>query len=395
MIPRLKPFFDFKEIKALFSYSQDIKEKFEEKFAKKVGADYALSFSYGRSGLFSIFRALDIHGAEVIIPAYTCVVVANAIILSENIPKFVDVKKDFNLNLKQAKDIITKKTKVIIPTNMFGYPVNLDLLTPLKNKLLIIQDCALAFNTKYNKKFVSNESDFTLYSLTWSKHLSTVRGGVITTNNKSLYKRLKKFRDKFFKESSLTSKVEILLFAIFNNLIFNKRFFSLVRSLERKKLLDWYVKYYSDEKIFFPNNYNELFSNMQAKIGLEQLKKSSEILEKRIFLARRYNKKLEEIDDKVILPPIVRGATYSHYCIRLKKRDLFIKKMEEKGINVGCMFDYSIPYLKAYSHYRKKIFSHSLQISKEIINLPLYPSLTLKEQDYIIDKTIETVNEIF
>ena len=85
MIPRLKPYLNYKELLASFWRQNNAVSRLEEEFARTIEARYAIAFSYGRSGLWALFKALGIEGAEVMMPAYTCVVVAHAIVLSGNI----------------------------------------------------------------------------------------------------------------------------------------------------------------------------------------------------------------------------------------------------------------------------------------------------------------------
>ncbi|MDD2696640.1 MAG: DegT/DnrJ/EryC1/StrS family aminotransferase, partial [Candidatus Pacebacteria bacterium] len=149
MIPRLKPYFDFREIKAIFRLEKDAIDKFEKEFARTFKAKYALSFPYGRSAIYALFKCLGIEKSEIIVPAYTCVVVPHAIVLSGNIPRFVDTApNDFNLNLEEAKKKINEKTKAIITGNIFGYPVDTEKLKEIKSikkDILVIQDCAHCF----------------------------------------------------------------------------------------------------------------------------------------------------------------------------------------------------------------------------------------------------------
>src|SRR5512138_2304565 len=99
MIPRLKPFLGKEEFLAALRPAKDAVANFEQAFAEKFEARYALAFSYGRSALWAFFKALELEKAEIIMPAYTCVVVAHAAVLSGNIPRFVDIDlTDYNMN---------------------------------------------------------------------------------------------------------------------------------------------------------------------------------------------------------------------------------------------------------------------------------------------------------
>jgi len=397
MIPRLKPYFDYKEILSALKFWNGSIEEFERKFADVMECNYAVTFSYGRSAIFSILRALDIENSEIIMPAYTCIVVANAVVKSGNIPVFVDIEEsDFNMNLDEVEKKITYKTKAIIATSLFGYPVKLDKLKQIKDKIrddiIIIQDCALAFGTRYESELVNNCGDFAIYGLNAGKQLCTLQGGIATTNNNELFEKIKKFKDKNFRKQTFIKRFWWILYLIGLYFGFKKPIFNITYFLsEKTPLLNRFTKYYSEDKIYLPEDFQEFFSDVQARIGIEQLNKINDIINKRIEISERFTEELKNIDG--FLPaPIIKGATYSHYPARIKKRNLFLKKMNEKNINCGYLFEYSVPYLKSFEKYKTCEYHNSLKISKEVVNIPNYPDLSENDCEYIIN-TIKEIME--
>ena len=132
MQPRFKPSLDFRELLAIFQYRPDAIRQFERAFADKFGAEEAIFFPYGRSAQWAFFKAIGLNNAEVIMPAYTCSVVAHAVTLSGNQPVFIDIKDpDFNMNLDLVSDRITESTRAIIATHTFGYPQDIERLASL------------------------------------------------------------------------------------------------------------------------------------------------------------------------------------------------------------------------------------------------------------------------
>jgi len=390
MIPRLKPYFDFKEIEAILRSEENSVEKFEKEFARTFGAKYALSFPYGRSAIYALFKCLGIEDSEIIVPAYTCVVVPHAVVLSGNIPRFVDTApNNFNLDLEGAKKKINERTKAIIPGNIFGYPVDIEELKEIKNikkDILIIQDCAHCVGSRWKGKLVCNEGDVALFSLNISKYISSIFGGILTMNNEEIYKRLKDYRNKNFKKSAILRAIKSFIYFLATYPAFNKFFFNFFHYfdyLEGKKILGKLTQYYKEEKIDLPGDAFELMTPLEARVGLEQLKKYPEIFKKRKFIAEYYNDNLKDIPG-LVLPPIVEGATYSHYVPRIKNRERVIKKMREKGVQLGKLINYSIPHMKVYQRYKDSGFENSLKLTQEVINLPIYPDITLKDLDYII-----------
>jgi len=249
MIPRLKPYFNFQEIKAAFKLEKESLQKFEKKFAQTFKTKYALAFPYGRSAIYTILKALNIQDSEIIVPAYTCIVVPHAIVLSGNIPRFVDTKPDdYNLDLDEAIKKISAKTKAIIPGNIFGYPVDLNKLEKIKQTkkdLLIIQDCAHCFDAEFQEKSICNQGDVAIFGLNISKQISSVFGGMLTTNNEELYQKIKEYRDKHFKKPSFSRSFKKLIYLLITYPAFTKFFYNFVSFfdyIENKKILKRFTK---------------------------------------------------------------------------------------------------------------------------------------------------------
>jgi len=392
MIPRFKPSFNWQETKAAIAYCPDAVAKFEQAFAETFDAKYALSFPYGRSALYAIFKALNIADSEIIIPAYTCVVVPHAIVMSGNIPRFVDINLfDYNLDLTAVEKKITSKTRAIIPSNLFGYPVNSDQLKSIvgNRDILIIQDCAHCFGARWNGKLVCNEGDVAIFSLNISKYISSVFGGMLTTNDKKIYDTIKAYRDQFFKPPSLIKRSRDYLYLLATYPAFTETLYnitSLFDYMGGNVIFGHLTKYYDDEKISLPENYMEMMTSMEAKVGLVQLKKYLEIEKKKQFIAHYYNDSLQGLPG-LILPPMVEGATYSHYILRAKNREKIIMAAKRKHIQLGKIIEYSIPHLDAYKNYADEEFPNSLMCAEEAINLPIYPDLLAhrEKQNYIIE----------
>ena len=165
MIPRFKPCLGKEELFAALTPNRKAVERFEASFARTFEAKHALAFSYGRSALWAFFKAMNIQGAEIIIPAYTCTVVAHAIVLSGNRPRFVDITlHDFNMDLDQVAAAVNENTHAIIATHLFGYPLDIERLSEIVqeaekrigHKIWVIQDCAHAFGATWKDSLVCN-----------------------------------------------------------------------------------------------------------------------------------------------------------------------------------------------------------------------------------------------
>jgi len=388
MIPRLKPYFDFKEIKAACSFKPLSVENFESEFARKFGNKYGLTFLYGRSGLYALLKCLGITNSEIIIPAYTCVVAAHAIVASGNIPRFVDINpNDYNMNLDLVEQSINKKTKAIIGTALFGYPYDVKRLKNIiensgKN-ILLIQDCAHSFGAEFEGELISGQGDASIFSFGISKQIASVRGGAITTNNEEIYKKLKNYRNDYFRNSSFIDELKTLHYFLSTYIVFWEPVYTIVNFFERKtSLLNSLVKYYDENKINMPKNFMENMPKISIRLGITQLEKYDKIKRKRIENAAYYYEKLKNIAG-ITLPVPINGATYSHFVIKVENREKTLKAMRKRGVQLGQIIEYAIPYMKAYGRYKTGEFPVSLDCSKRLVNLPVYPSLSKKQREYI------------
>ncbi len=385
MIPKTKPYYNLEEIKAVFSSEKNPIERFEKEFAKVVGAKYALTFPYGRTAIYALLKIQKITNKEVIIPAYTCIVVPNAIISSGNRPKFVDISlKDYNLDISKIK--ITSKTGAIIPAHMYGYPCNIKEIRKKTGKnIFIIEDAALALLTRDVGKY----SDAVFYSFNLAKQMCTFDGSIVTTNRRDVYEKLKAFRNENFKKQSLSSRLKRFVLFLSSYILFSKYVYGLVYRLASFSKATRVISNWDIESIEMPSYYLTLFSDLQAKLGLAQLEKLKENIGRRIELAEEYDKRLKKAKE-IVKAPILKSSTYSHYTIRVKNREEFLKK-SRVSLGRNFDFDYFIPHTNAYKNFRiKGDFKNSIKAAKEVVNLPLRANLR-KEDVELICKSIKRV----
>ena len=395
MIPRLKPYYGQEELSALLRPKGYTIEDFEREFAKTFGAKYAITFSYGRAALFSILQSQGISGKEIILPAYTCVVVADAIVLSGNIPKFVDiVPGHFNMDLDLVEKAITPKTGAIVATSLFGYPIDTervrDIVEKSGQKILLIQDCAQAFGVERNGGFVCNQGDVALFSLRTNKIISTILGAIATTNDEALYLKLIKFRSQNFAAPTLYSRFGRQLQAWFTYLVFNSYFYNIVNFLDDLHFIDYFTVSYSARKISFPKDIMELVPDSAAELGMVQLEKYNSIIDMRREIAKFYNTRLNNING-LILPPYEEAGTYSYYSLTVHNKEGVRRAMKQRGIQVGEVLEYSVPYMNLYQKYKDREFPNALHRSQTTANLPSHPGLTEKDLSYIADNLEEVM----
>lgn len=229
--------------------------EFEKKFAKYVGTKYAITTTSGMSALHLAVVAIGLKdGDEVIVPAFTMGAPWLAVIYTGAKPVFVDCEREtFNMDPFLIEKKITKKTKAILVVHIYGHPADMDAITKIakKHKLVVIEDAAEAHGAKYKGKIVGSIGDFGCFSFYANKIITSGEGGMIVTNNKLYAEEIGKYKDYYFSPK--------------------KRFIH--------------------EKVGF----NYRMTNMQAGLGLGQLKHINEYIKKKHTMAKLYKKYLEKI----------------------------------------------------------------------------------------------------
>lgn len=379
MIARLRPKFGLEEFIAAWKGTKGEQDiiTFEEEFASLLQVKHAISFPYGRTGLILLLKALDLENQEIICPAYTCVVVPHAIVYSGNEPIFVDSQElDFNMNLDLAEKAINENTGAIIATSIFGYPVDLEKIKKIRERyphLKIIQDCAHSFAAEWKGNPVYKAGDAAIFGLNISKLMSSIFGGMVTTDDDILAERLRHLRASYIKVPTKMKEWQRRLYITATYPSFYPPIYSFINRLERSGLLDRLTKYYQDGSIDMPSDYLIGMSGVEANVGRVQVKKYRDIIMHRRAMAEYYNQSLRGVD-ALQLPLLEEGATYSHYVIRVKNREKVMSFMLRKGIQLGQLIEYCIPEMEAYKNRQGNRYNYTVAstMAKETINLPLW-----------------------
>lgn len=321
---------------------------FEESFAALVGSRYALSVNSCASALFLTLVANDIKG-EVILPSFTFVASANAVVTAGAIPVFADVDYDTcMLDPKSVEKAITKKTEAIMVVHYGGQPGPMKELQTLckKYKLLLIEDSAEAIGSTYNGKQVGSFG-IGCFSFFPTKNITTGEGGMITTNDKELAQKIQ---------------------AISAHGIDKKR--------DKGPVPGYRSARYA--------GYNFRMSNIIAALGVEQMKKLAGLNAKRQRLARAYDNKLRSIP-QVTLPVTAPGRTHAYqmYTIKVpaKHRDALVRELIENNIEASVHF---IPPVHKQIFYKKHAkltvpLPITDKLSREILTLPMYPDMSIAD----------------
>ena len=394
MIPRFKPSLGVAEFWAALTAGGEAVTSFEAAFAATFGARHALAYSYGRSALWAFLRALDLHDAEVVVPAYTCSVVAHAVVLSGNRPRFVDISlDDYTMDLDGVARALNRDTRAVVATHLFGYPMNTEVLRAVVadaegrygRKIWIVQDCAHSFAAEWSGRPVQREPDLALFGLNITKTITSIFGGVLTTDDDALAARLRSFRDQTYISPGAWKRLRRLAYLAAVYPAFTSAGYAAIERLARRTpLLNRFtIAYHRDEVIAFPPDHLEGMSPAEAAAGTVQLAKYTAIVRRRIEHARFYHTQLCDVPG-LAPAPIVAGATYSHYVARTPNRDAVRTALLRRGIELGQLIEYSLPDTSPYRPYaRGQEFPNAAQASRSLINLPVSADLTEHDRDRI------------
>jgi len=386
MIHQYRPSYDWHELLAMLRFGKG-RGEFEQAVAARVGSRYGVAFAYGRSALVAVCKVLGLAQDEVIIPAYTCNVVAEAVVVSGNKPVFVDVDlADYNMNIGAMKDALTSKTRVIVATHMHGYPADIGEIraTVGDDRIVIVEDAALLGPVSPNLSGIKSRGDIAIFSFGPGKHLYAVRGGVVVTDSADLYEKLRAYRDR--EMSSLPGRVWVKRLArlMTGYMMLHASIFEVWNRVNQIGPIEHARDQLGLTKVSMPNDYATAFTDFQGRVGLTQLRKFDAILAGHRAWAEFYDRELRDVPG-IILAPIIEGSTYSHYALRVKRRDEldFRQRMRAEGVEVGTAFDSVVPYLEPYRPYANGPYPCADRLASEVVNLPNYPALSPANAQHI------------
>lgn len=395
MIHPYRPNLDWSELLALLRLGGG-RSEFESALAARVGARYGIAFAYGRSGIVAVCKALGLAQAEVIMPAYTCRVVAEAVVVSGNNPVFVDIDlADYNMGIRAMKDALTSQTRAIIATHMYGYPTDVEGVRAAAgdDRIIIVEDSAMLGPTNSGPGGAGLRSDIAIFSFGHGKHLYTVQGGAVVTNSADLYEKLKAYRDR--EMNGLPWKVWAKRLARLVNgyMMLNASLLDVLDRLNQTGPMQRVRDKLGLAYIEMPGDYATAWADFQGRLGLAQLRKFDSILARHRAWAEFYDRELQDIPG-VRLAPIIAGATYASYTLRVDRRDEmgFRQRIRAKGINIeeGTRFDYVLPYMQPYRPYTKGTYPHAEQAAREVVNLPNYAGLSATSARHIVESIRES-----
>jgi dTDP-4-amino-4,6-dideoxygalactose transaminase len=383
MISRLKPCYGVKELSAIFSLeiNDNTVIRFEKKFAELRKSSFALAFPFARMGFYTMLKSLPAKSKTILMPAYTCVVMADIASIAGYKIKFHDVGMS---TIVPAKDIMhpdNKNAGILLLTDLFGNRLSPEdrknvIMWARANNIIVIEDKAMNLNFTDEKPVIG--SNLELFSFMLNKQISTLFGGMICTDDYSVYKTLHEKRDELFKKREIVENLQLRLFFISQVFGYNRLFYRFGIKLQDKiSTFRNLVNYYDENKPMMPKDALFKLTNFQAKIGLYQLERHYKFEQKRKELFYLYCEELKKLKEVKFID-YSKSTSYPYFPILVHNRERFIKYMNISGVDVEHIFEYCIPNLNYYASLNKNkdTFDNSKYLAERMVNLPLYPSLT-------------------
>ena len=326
-------------------------KSFEKAFADYIGVEHGVAVTNGTLALDTIMKALKIGPCdEVIIPAFSFVATGNCVLFQRAKPVFADIdQRSFNIDPSDVNEKITAKTKAIIAVHLYGQPAKMEKLKEIAqdHDLFLVEDAAQAHGAEYKGRKAGGLGEVGCFSFYATKNMTTGEGGMITTNNDELARKARLLRNH--------GQTEKYHHAILG--------------------------------------YNYRMTELSAAIGLVQLKKLEKINEKRIRNAKMLNEGIKKTHD--LTPPYVEEHVkhvFYQYVVRVEenyplKRNELANHLEKMGI--GTAVHYPMPiYRQPLYHelgYDKTICPVTEESCKQVLSLPVHPSVSDEDIQYITD----------
>ncbi len=349
-------------------------KEFEERFAEYVGSKYAVAVSNGTAALHLCTLALNVNEkSKVITSPITFAASANCVRYCGGEVVFADIDPStVLLDINKVRELLRNSPKGtyqgIIPVDFAGYPVDMESYKALADEydLWIIEDSCHAPGGYFKdssdvKQYCGNGAyaDLAIFSFHPVKHIACGEGGMITTNDEELYQRL-----QILRTHGITKDPELL----------------------KEDHGGWYYE-------MVELGYNYRLTDIQCALGISQLERAEEGVEKRRVIAKRYHEAFKGTKVKTIIPPKDIGHAYHLYVIQVENRAELYTHLRENKIfgQIHYIPVHTLPYYKQFGNDWGD-YPNAEAYYRQCLSLPMYPTLTAEEQDFVIEKVLENVN---
>lgn len=373
-IPLFKTYWDDADIQAVtnvikrgsyWATGPEIKE-FENRIAEYLGTNFAVVFNSGTSALHALLMAYDIKsGDEIIVPSFTFISTANAALYVGAKPVFAEIEdRTFSLMPQDVNERITQKTRAIMPIHYGGCAaLNIKGLKELAEdyNLLLFPDAAESFGAMIGDQKVGTFGDAAMFSFCQNKVITTGEGGAIVTDSEEIYRRLK-----------------------------------LLVSHGRPDTTDFFMS--GETPDYISLGYNFRMPTMNAALGLTQLNKIDQVIKLRRNNANHYTSQLKKISEiSPPNPPSDFFHVYQMYAIQMEHglRERVKTYLSDQGISTKVYFDpiHLTQFYKESFGYQEGDLPITEEISRKVLTLPMFASLSSMELNYIMESIKSSLGE--
>lgn len=359
-IPVSKPIMDDEMITAASAALRDERIvggesvfRFEEEFARYIGCKHAVTVSSGTDALILSLIAADVQKSSVVTTPFTFIASANSIVHAGGEVILADVREDDgNIDPVDVARRIDARCKAILPVHIFGCPCDMDALmdTAADKGLLVVEDACQAHGATHRGKKLGAVGDIGCFSFYPTKNMNVGGdGGMVTTDDDDIAQRVRKLRD--------CGRTERYLHDV--------------------------------------HGFTSRLNTVNAAIGRVQLRRLDDWNASRLRIANRYREKLRHIDALSLpaFPDKIRQPVFHLFAVRCQARDELMAYLDSKGIDTAIHYPLPVHQQPAFKGFGFQSYPVSERLSKTVISLPMHPTLSTEEQDYICDCVLDFFRE--
>ena len=411
-IPRFSPSFSPQEAIISARYllrdgpNDEVVAKFESQFARYIGAEYAVMVPSARYGFYLLLKALGItEGDEVIIPGLTYFAIPAMVPLTGGTPVFADIgHRTHVLDPEAFRAAITERTKVVVPTHLYGTPCDMDAINAIAREhgVQVIEDCAQSTGARYKGSRVGHLGDHAYYTFGLTKNITTLSGAMITTDDPAVAQSVRDeiasggYTDK--QKCAREALTGVAMFVATHPLIYWATVHPAVvigNKLGKDPIHD---RFGEAERRYdeVPGHYKAKGKALavQAAVGMKQLQRIETLNGSRVRNGRALDAGLAHVPE-LLTPEYPEGSEpiYMSFVVHHQHREALAAALRSRGVDttVGYMSDLSTSPL--FEDYRSSCPNATLAAS-ECLHIPVHPNLKTPDIDHMIESVRAAVLEV-
>lgn len=404
MIPRARPSYHWSDLRAAWRACAGEVERFEQALASYCNLSHAITFPYGRSAIYACFKALGLAGAEVVQPAYNCVVVAHATMAAGCRPVFVDAQAHSpNQDPQAMVEAVGSRTGAVLPTSIFGMPFDAKALCEAirsrNPKALILLDCCQCFDARWQGERLAAHGDAALLAFGLGKPMTTLYGGALLTNRDDLAHTVRQYRDATFRVPGHDAALRRWAYFLGSWMALSSPWVGLTDWLEH---MDTPVQRYlltlrARESIRLPADHDVQMLPLEAAIGRAQLQRVAGFVRRRRDIAAIYARELRHLPGLALLP-WPEGSLQAIYAARVhhpEQRQRVLAGMRRGAVQGDTVLSYVVPGLACYraEGYTDAAFPQSRAWSDSVLNLPNHPTMSDRQVQRVVHVVRQALGE--